>query len=76
MATEKPPIGVSPWWFIYPKRVIELSEAITRYAEFSRKHTLVRKTKDDYKAIYQWAMEIAEIAKVMILMSEDMEDGK
>lgn len=76
MANEKPPIGVSPWWFIYPKRVVELSEAITRYAEFSSKHTLIRSTKEDYKLIYQWAMEIAEISKTMILMQEGMEDGK
>ena len=73
---EKPPIGVSPWWFIYPKRVVELSEAITRYAEFSREHTLVRSAKEDYKMIYQWALEIAEISKTMILMAGGMEDGK
>lgn len=75
MANEKPPIGVSPWWFIYPKRVIELSEAISRYAEFSLKHTLVRKTKEDYKAIRQWAMEIEKIAETMILMSEERENA-
>lgn len=76
MTNEMPPLGVSPWWFIYPKRVVELSEAIKRYAEFSSKHTLIRSTKEDYKMIYQWAMEIAEISKTMILMSEGMEDGK
>ena len=69
---EKPPIGVSPWWFIYPKRVVELSEAISRYAEFSSKRTLIRNTAEDYKAIYRWAMEIAEVSKTMILMSEDI----
>ena len=66
----KPPIGVSPYWFTYPKRVIELSKAITRHAEFSLEHTLVRKTKEDYKAIHQWATEIAKLADVMILLSE------
>ena len=73
---EIPPLGVRPWWFIYPKRVVELSESITRYAEFSQKHTLIRSTKEDYKMIHQWALEIAEISKTMILMSEGMEDGK
>ena len=74
MANEKPPIGVNPWWFIYPKRVIDLSEAITRYANYSFKHSLVRRTKEDYKVIYQWAMEIAKIAETMVLMSEGMTD--
>ena len=74
MATEKPPLGVSPWWFIYPKRVIELSEAITRYADFSSKRTLIRNTVADYKMIHQWALEIAEIAKTMVLMGDE-KDG-
>ncbi len=68
MATEKPPIGVSPWWFIYPKRVIELSEAISRYADFASKRTLFAHSTNDYKLIYQWAMEIAHIAETMAAM--------
>lgn len=76
MANEKPPLGVNPWWFVYPERVIELSEAITRYAEFSAKRTLIRNTTADYKLIYQWAMEIEKIAETMIAIGEGMQDGK
>lgn len=73
---EKPPIGVSPWWFVYPNRVVELSEAISRYAKFSSEHRAIRSTTADYKKIYQWAMEIAEVAKTMVAMGEDMQDVK
>lgn len=76
MANEKPPLGVAPWWLVYPKRIIDLSEAITRYTEFSLKHTSTRKSKEDYMEIHQWAMEIAKMAETMILLSEDMKDGK
>ena len=76
MPNEKPPLGVSPWWFVYPKRVIELSEAISRYTEYSLKHTLTRKTKEDYKLIHQWATEIEKMAETIIHMQEDIQDGK
>lgn len=52
MDWEKPPIGVAPYWYIQKSRIKELSEAITRYAEyklFDEKHALL---------IKQWANEI------------------
>lgn len=76
MENEKPPLGVAPFWFVYPKRIIELSKAITRYAEFSLKHTLIRKSKEDYLEIRRWAIEIVKMAETMILLSEEMKDGK
>ena len=32
MDYEKPPIGVSPYWYVQQRRIKDLSEAITRYA--------------------------------------------
>lgn len=75
MANEKPPLGVAPHWFVYPKRIIDLSEAITRYADYSYKHTSTRHTKEDYVMIYQWAWEIARLAEIMANM-EESDDGK
>lgn len=72
---QRPPIGVAPWWFHYPKRVVELSEAITRYAEFSAKRTLIRNTAADYKLMRQWAVEIEKISEAMILVAEGYDNG-
>ena len=72
MANEKPPLGVSPHWIVYPKRIIDLSEAITRCTEFAYKHTSTRHAKEDYQTIHQWAVEIAGLAEIMI----DIEDVK
>lgn len=30
----KPPLGVSPHWYIYNKRIKELCDAITKYSDF------------------------------------------
>lgn len=34
MIYEKPPIGASPYWYVQQCRIKDLSEAITRYAEY------------------------------------------
>jgi len=34
MDYEKPPIGVSPYWYVQQRRIKDLSEAIIRYAEY------------------------------------------
>lgn len=71
---EKPPLGVSPHWFVYPKRIIEISEAITRTTEFAYKYTATRNSKESYKVIRQWAIEIAGLAEIMVDV-EGLKDG-
>ena len=70
----KPPIGVSPHWYVYNKRIKEVSEAITRYAEFALKHDAVRDSLEDYKLIAKWAMELKLLAETEIqLLKGDKE---
>mgnify|MGYP001019288758 CR=1 FL=1 len=52
MDYEKPPIGASPYWYVQQRRIKDLSEAITRYAEY-------KLFDEQYaKLIKQWANEI------------------
>lgn len=52
MDYEKPPIGVFPYWYVQQRRIKDLSEAITRYAEY-------KLFDEQYaKLIKQWAIEI------------------
>ncbi len=52
MDYEKPPIGVSPYWYVYQCRIKDLSEVITRYAEY-------KLFNEQYaKLIKQWGNEI------------------
>lgn len=52
--SKKPPIGVSPSWYVLPHRIKDLSEAITRYTEHERMGTDLEITS----LIKQWAVEI------------------
>ena len=72
-----PPIGVSPHWFVYNKRITELSEAITRYAKFTMEYNACRNSIYDYEIISKWAAEIKMLAEMEIpLLTADKKEGK
>ena len=50
----KPPLGVTPHWFVLPKRIEELSEAISRYS----KHEEITDDVEVTKVIKKWCIEI------------------
>lgn len=58
----KPPLGVSPSWFIHSKRITELNEAIGRYIEHIKSHQHIEQHSQYYKAIALWAKEIESLA--------------
>ena len=60
----KPPLGVSPHWYVYNKRIEELSNAITRYTEFIMRYNNIKDGRDYYKAIAEWANEIKMLAEI------------
>lgn len=69
----KPPLGVSPHWFVYNKRITELSEAITRYSNFIMRYDNVKDGRHYYELIAKWATEIKTLAEMEIpLLTADM----
>ena len=74
MANEKPPLGVGPHWYVYPRRIINLLEAALRYADFSLRHTSTRAVAEDYRMISQWAIEIARLADLMVELEAKEDD--
>jgi hypothetical protein len=58
----KPPLGVSPHWFVYLKRIRELNEAIGRYIEHVESNRHIEYPSQYYMAIAQWAHEIEGLA--------------
>ena len=71
----KPPIGVSPHWYIHNKRIKELSEAITRYSDFIMRYANIKDERDYYKAIAKWADEIKKLAEIEIqLLTADNQE--
>lgn len=62
----KPPIGVSPHWFVHNKRIKELSNAITRYTDFIMRYNNIQDGRDYYNAIAEWANEIKMLAEIEI----------
>ena len=71
----KPPIGVSPHWYIHNKRIEELSEAITRYSDFIMRYVNVKDERDYYKSIAKWADEIKKLAEIEIqLLTADKQE--
>ena len=62
----KPPIGVSPHWYIHNKRIEELSEAITRYSDFIMRYANIKDERDFYESIAKWADEIKKLAEIEI----------
>ena len=62
-ANPKPPIGVSPYWYVYPKRILELVEAIERRVDFAIENCTIRDVTQDYRLIAKWATELAKLAE-------------
>lgn len=62
----KPPLGVSPHWYVYNKRIEELSNAITRYTDFIMRYNNIKDGRDNYNAIAEWANEIKMLAEIEI----------
>lgn len=67
----KPPLGVSPHWYVYNKRIEELSNAITRYTDFIMRYNNIKDGRDSYNAIAEWANEIKMLAEIEIQLSTD-----
>lgn len=67
----KPPIGVSPHWYVHNKRIVELSEAITRYSDFIMRYVNIKDERDYYKSIAKWADEIKKLAEIEIQLLTD-----
>lgn len=68
----KPPLGVSPHWFMYRRRIEELHEAIGRYLEHIETHQHTEHHEQYYKLIALWAKEI-ELLALMEAEVEEME---
>lgn len=62
----KPPLGVSPHWYVYNKRIEELNNAITRYTDFIMRYNDIKDGRDYYNAIAGWANEIKMLAEIEI----------
>ena len=73
----KPPLGVSPHWYIHNKRIKELSEAITRYSDFIMHYSNVQDGRKYYELISKWATEIKMHAEIEIpLLTADKQEVK
>ena len=71
----KPPLGVSPHWYIYNKRIKELCEAITRYSDFIMHYSDVQDERKYYELISKWATEIKMLAEIEIpLLTADKQE--
>ena len=71
----KPPLGVSPHWYIYNKRIKELCEAITRYSDFIMHYSDVQDEREYYELISKWATEIKMLAEIEIpLLTADKQE--
>ena len=66
---QKPPLGVSPHWFVYRRRIEELHEAIGRYIKHIGEHQHIEQHDLYYKAIAMWAREI----EVLTLLEAELE---
>ena len=62
------PLGVKPPWLVYPARLKELSEAITRYTEFVDRCTTlsIEQKIESYNHIISWAEELKLLSEMEI----------
>ena len=60
----KPPLGTAPHWFVYNRRMQELSNAIQRHLEHIEKYNCIENAEQYYKAISSWAKEIVVLASL------------
>lgn len=62
MNIEKPPLGVAPHWYTYPKRMKELNEAIGNYIDFAYQHKATANQEQLFFAIAKWCEELQTLA--------------
>jgi hypothetical protein len=67
---DKLPIGVSPSWYVIPKRNKELAEAILRYINFDIEHNSTRNTKEDLELIIKWSTELKMNCETLLAIKE------
>lgn len=60
----KPPLGVSPHWFVFPERMGELNQAIERFLQYAREHRSAECTAQKYDCIALWAEELKALASL------------
>ena len=72
MAELKPPLGVSPAWFVYPQRIKELHAAMGRYIEHAEKCRFAKSNVNNYNIIAKWAREI-ECLALLTAKQEEIE---
>ncbi len=66
MSYIKAPIGVAPFWYVYPKRMQELSEAIKRYVDDTMKNHAILSVEEiasRLELIRKWSNELILITK-------------
>lgn len=60
----KPPLGVSPHWFVYKKRMEELNAAIQRYLDYTKEDYKPGYAAQKYEAIASWSEELRTLASL------------
>lgn len=65
----KPPLGPSPYWFVYEKRAKELAEAIEQYLDYIKQYGRIEDQTRKWKAVYKWAEELAWISEVITVLN-------
>jgi hypothetical protein len=68
----KPPLGVSPAWFVYRQRMTELNEAIGRFIEYIEQNQHIKNLSPYYKAIAQWSREIECLASLEAELEQEV----
>ena len=62
LTLNKPPLGVSPHWFVLPKRMAELHDAIGRWLDYLTTHQTTEYAAQGYECVAQWAEELKSLA--------------
>ena len=76
MEYPKPPIGVSPHWFVHHKRMEELNDAIGRYLAHIKSIHHMGYTKQCFEVIAQWAKELERLATLEMELERSNENAE
>ena len=60
----KPPLGVSPHWYVYNARMQELCESIKNHLEYIKVHHCIENSAQRYEVISQYAEELKTLASL------------
>ena len=71
---DKPPLGVSPHWFVYHQRMKELNDSIGNYLEYAHEHHCTIDTRPIYELIENWAKEIVWLASLEAELEKQRRD--